>query len=174
MPQFETKRRVRHSAADMFALVADIERYPEFVPLCEALTVTSRTRDGEGREVVTASMTVAYKLLRESFVSRVVLDHEARRIGVDYHDGPFKHLENAWTFRPIGEASCEVGFSIAYEFRSRLFQTLMGAVFDKAFRKFSAAFEARADEIYGRKDEGQGEERSAAERFKASPPASAS
>jgi coenzyme Q-binding protein COQ10 len=159
----------------MFELVADVERYPEFVPLCEALTVLSRTRDGEGREVVTASMTVAYKLLRESFVSRVVLDREARRISVDYNDGPFKNLENVWSFLPAGEQSCEVGFKIAYEFRSRLFQALMGAVFDKAFRKFSTAFEARADEVYGRKAPGQGGEQSAAAApVKASPPASAS
>lgn len=150
MPQFETTRRVKHSAANMFELVADVERYPEFVPLCEALAVNGRATDNEGREIITATMTVSYKLLRESFTSRVVLDRKAGKIFVSYNEGPFKHLENIWSFRPVGETACDVGFRIAYEFKSRLFQTLMGAVFDKAFRTFSTAFEARADEVYGR------------------------
>ncbi len=150
MPQFQTSRSVAHSANDMFDLVVDVERYPEFVPLCEALRITSRTHEG-AHEVITARMTVAYKMLRESFTSRAVLDREAKVIRVAYLDGPFRHLENVWTFRPLGEASCEVGFSIAYEFRSRILQSLMGAAFDKAFRKFAAAFEARADEVYGQK-----------------------
>jgi coenzyme Q-binding protein COQ10 len=133
----------------MFALVADVERYPEFVPLCEALRVVSRREEG-GREVVTAAMTVAYKLLRETFTSRVVLDRAASRIQVSYIDGPFRYLENVWTFRPLGETACEIGFSLSYEFRSRMLQAVMGAVFDRAFRKFADAFEARADVVYGR------------------------
>jgi coenzyme Q-binding protein COQ10 len=133
----------------MFALVADVERYPEFVPLCESLRVVSRRRDGE-REVVTAAMTVAYRPLRETFTSRVVLDPQAHRIQVNYIDGPFRYLENIWTFRPLGESACEVGFSLAYEFKSRMLQAVMGAVFDRAFRKFADAFEARADAVYGR------------------------
>jgi coenzyme Q-binding protein COQ10 len=149
MPQFETRRRVAHSADNMFNLVADVERYPDFVPLCQSLTVRSRTEEN-GRQLVTATMTVAYKLLHESFTSRIMLDPAAREIRVSYIDGPFKHLENIWSFRPAGDAACDVGFSIAYEFRSRLLQTLMGAVFDRAFRKFADAFEARADAIYGR------------------------
>ena len=171
MPQFKTSRRVHHSADNMFALVADVESYPEFVPLCQSLEVRSRKNEG-GRDVITATMTVAYKVLRESFTSRVALNPEAREIHVAYLDGPFRYLENVWQFRPVGETGCEVGFSIAYEFRSRLLQGLMGAVFDKAFRKFSAAFEKRADEIYGRQQEGEGGEASGA--VKASPPASAS
>ncbi len=134
----------------MFALVADVERYPEFVPLCESLRVVSRRQDGV-RDVVTAAMTVAYKPLRETFTSRVALDAPARQITVNYIDGPFRYLENVWTFRPLGEDACEVGFSLSYEFKSRMLQTLMGAVFDRAFRKFADAFEARADAIYGRK-----------------------
>jgi coenzyme Q-binding protein COQ10 len=150
VPKFQTSRRVSHSAANMFALVADVERYPEFVPLCESLRVVSRRPEG-GREIVTAAMTVAYKLLRETFTSRVVLEPEARQITVNYIDGPFRYLENVWTFRPLGDDACEVGFSLSYEFKSRMLQTLMGAVFDRAFRKFADAFEARADAVYGRK-----------------------
>jgi coenzyme Q-binding protein COQ10 len=149
MPQFATSRRVAHSAADMFNLVADVERYPEFVPLCESLRLRGRSMHGD-HEVLTATMTIAYKVVRESFTSRIVLDRKASEIHVSYIDGPFKRLENVWSFRPLGEKSCEVGFRIAYEFRSRVLQTLMGAAFDRAFRKFADAFEARADEIYGR------------------------
>jgi coenzyme Q-binding protein COQ10 len=149
MPEYATSRRVHHSADNMFALVADVERYPEFVPLCEALRVRGRAHE-DGCEIITATMTVAYKVLRESFTSRIVLDGARREIRVSYIDGPFKHLENVWSFRPLDEGSCEVGFRIVYEFRSRILQTLMGAAFDRAFRKFADAFEARADQIHGR------------------------
>ncbi len=150
MPQFETHRRIQHSAADMFALVADVERYPEFVPLCQSLRVISR-RQEDAVEVIIASMTVAYRLINETFTSEVRLDPEAGEIRVKYYDGPFKSLDNRWTFQPAAAEACDVGFRIAYEFRSRMLQMLMGAVFDRAFRKFAAAFEARADAIYGRK-----------------------
>ncbi len=149
MPHFHTKRRVAHSADNMFNLVADVERYPEFVPLCQAMRVRSRTQEN-GCEVITATMTVAYKLLHESFTSRVTLDRANNDIRVSYIDGPFKHMENVWSFRPAGEGASEVGFRISYEFRSRLLQSLMGTVFDKAFRKFADAFETRADQVYGR------------------------
>ncbi len=135
----------------MFALVADVEKYPEFVPLCQKLRVLSRRQDGE-TETILASMTVAYKMIRETFTSEVRLDRPASEIRVKYHDGPFKALDNVWKFRPLGPQSCEIGFSIAYEFRSRMLQMLMGAVFDRAFRKFAEAFEARADAVYGKVD----------------------
>ena len=151
MPQFKTTRQVRHSASDMFALVADVERYPEFVPLCHALKVLRRAKSGEGVEILTASMTVAYKLIRETFTSRVTLDRPRLAILVEYLDGPFSHLDNRWDFRPLGEGACAVEFFISYEFRSRTLGLLMGAVFEAAFRKFAEAFEQRADSIYGRK-----------------------
>jgi coenzyme Q-binding protein COQ10 len=132
----------------MFELVADVERYPEFVPLCEALRLRSRTMEGD-HEVITATMTVAYKMLRERFTSRVLLDRAGQEIRATYLDGPFRHLENIWSFKPISDETCEIGFRITYEFRSRFLQTLMGAAFDKAFRKFAGAFEARADQLYG-------------------------
>ncbi len=151
MPQFTTKRRVRHSAADMFDLVADVERYPEFVPLCKDLKVRERSPAGEGIETVVADMTVSFKLVRESFRSRVTLDRPKLQILVEYLQGPFSHMQNRWTFRPAGESACEVEFFIDYEFRSRMLGVLMGGMFDVAFRRFSAAFEARADQVYGRK-----------------------
>jgi coenzyme Q-binding protein COQ10 len=139
---------VRHSAADMFALVADVERYPEFVPLCRELKVRRRIPEPEGVEVLIADMTVAYKLVRESFVSRVTLDRPNLQILVEYLEGPFSHLENRWAFHPTGERTSEVEFFIDYEFRSRMLGLLMGSMFDIAFRRFTAAFERRADAIY--------------------------
>ena len=148
MPQFSTKRRVRHTATQMFDLVADVEKYPQFVPLCNALTVKSRT-EKDGTMVMVADMTVAYKIIRETFTSRVMLDRANRKILVEYLNGPFKRMQNRWTFHPMGENACDVEFFIDYEFRSRTLAVLMGAMFDAAFRRFATAFEQRADEIYG-------------------------
>ena len=150
MPSFSNKRRVQHSAADMFDLVADVERYPVFVPLCRDLKVRKRSEEEGSVEVLIADMTVAYKLVRETFRSRVTLDRPNLQILVEYLEGPFSHLENRWTFRATGEDACEVEFFIDYEFRSRTLGLLMGAMFDAAFRRFAVAFERRADEVYGR------------------------
>jgi coenzyme Q-binding protein COQ10 len=150
MPQHTTTRRVRHAAANMFDLVADVERYPEFVPLCRALKVRQRIPEPEGVEVVLADMTVAYKLISESFTSRVTLDRANLKIQVEYLQGPFSNLENRWTFEPKGDDVCDVGFFLAYEFRSRMLAMLMGSMFDLAFRRFAVAFEQRADLIYPR------------------------
>ena len=149
MPVHETTRRVRHGADQMFDLVADVERYPEFVPLCQGLRVRSRQTQGDV-EILIADMTVAYKIFRETFRSRVTLDRPNRQILVEYLEGPLRKLENRWTFRPIDAASCEVGFYLAYEFASRTLAALMGAVFDAAFRRFAEAFERRANLVYGR------------------------
>ena len=153
MPQFSSKRRVRHSAADMFNLVADVERYPEFVPLCRSLKVRKRMREGEGtdqvKDVIVADMTVAYKVVRETFTSRVTLDRQKLEILVEYLEGPFQKMNNRWIFQPAGDNACDVEFFIAYEFRSRTLGLLMGTMFDAAFRRFAAAFERRADEVYG-------------------------
>jgi coenzyme Q-binding protein COQ10 len=151
MHVFETNHRVAHSADNMFALVARIEDYPKFLPLCEALAIKCRERSGS-REVLIATMTVGYRLIRESFTTRVALDNAAREILVEYLDGPFAHLENRWHFIPFAEAACEVSFYIAYSFRSRLFERLVGGLFAKAVHKYTEAFEARADAVYGRED----------------------
>jgi len=150
MPRFTTRRTVRHSADNMFALVADVERYPEFVPLCRSLKVRKRIPEPEGIEILVADMTVAYKFVHEAFTSRVTLDRPNLRILVEYLEGPFSNLENRWTFRPTGEHTCEVEFFISYEFRSRTLGMLMGSMFDVAFRRFASAFERRADIVYAR------------------------
>ena len=148
MKTHQSIHRVAHSAEQMFALVADVEKYPEFMPLCKELKLVSREEEN-GKEVLVADMTVAYKFFRETFTSRVTLDRQAHKILVEYIDGPFKHLENKWNFHAAGEGACDVEFDIAYEFGSLPMQMMMGAMFDQAFGKFAQAFEERADEVYG-------------------------
>ena len=150
MPEFSTTRRVRHSAADMFDLVADVERYPEFVPFCRRLKVRERVPEPEGVEVLVADMTIDYKIVRETFTSRVTLDRPNLQILVEYLEGPFSKLENRWTFHDVGERACEVEFFITYEFKSRTLGMLIGTMFDMAFRRLAAAFERRADQVYAR------------------------
>jgi coenzyme Q-binding protein COQ10 len=135
----------------MFDLVADVEKYPQFVPLCSVVKIKSRAAKGDGITVMVSDMTVAYKLIRQTYASRVTLDRPSLKIVVEYLDGPFSHMQNRWTFHPAGESLCDVEFFIDYEFKSRTLSMLMGAMFDTAFRKFAAAFEKRADEIYRRK-----------------------
>jgi coenzyme Q-binding protein COQ10 len=148
MHVYETKHPIGHPADDMFALVADVESYPKFLPLCEQLTL--KRREGrDGNEVLIATMMIGYKLIRESFTTEVVLDPDARTILVHYLDGPFSFLENRWCFTPLSAERSEIDFYIAYSFRSRLLERLMGGLFDKAVRKYTNAFEARADAIYG-------------------------
>jgi len=151
MPRFSNKRRVQHRAEQMFDLVADVERYPEFVPLCQALKVRQRKQNPDGTESIVADMTISFKLVKETFTSEVTLDRANLKILVRYLKGPFSSLENRWTFEPKGEEACEVGFFIAYEFRSRMLAALMGAMFDAAFTRFSTAFEKRADMVYGKR-----------------------
>lgn len=148
MPQFETTRQIRHAPDKMFALVADIEKYPEFLPLCTGLTVRSR-KEKDGRTLLVADMSVGYKAIRETFTTQVYLQPDERLIDVKYIDGPFKYLENRWRFDPGPGGGTEVHFFIDYEFKSRILSALMGSMFDRAFRMFSDAFEKRADVVYG-------------------------
>ena len=147
MPTFETTRRVAFTAEQMFAVVADVERYPEFVPLCERLIVKTR-EVGSTHTTLTANMSVGYHAIRETFTSRVTLRPERKEIDVVKIDGPFARLTNRWRFRDV-PGGCEVFFHIDYAFASRVLALLMGAVFDKAVRKYAEAFEARARALYG-------------------------
>ncbi|MEP3233333.1 MAG: SRPBCC family protein [Hyphomicrobiales bacterium] len=148
MPSFETTRRVNHSSSNMFDLVADVERYTEFVPLCETLVVRGRKARPDGTEILVADMTVAYKVFRETFTTKVTLNREANEILVEYLDGPVSELENKWSFKDEGEGTSDIIFKLDYEFKSRAFAALMGTVFDRAFRRFAEAFEDRADKVY--------------------------
>lgn len=153
MQSFRDERRVRHTPQQMFDLVADVEKYPQFVPLCEELRILRRMpTQADGTDVILAVMSVGYKAIRESFTTRVKLDKANLMVDVDYVDGPFRVLDNVWRFKPAGtrpEDGTLVEFSISYEFKSFALGLLMGSMFDRAFRKFAAAFEARADTVYG-------------------------
>ena len=149
MPSFRTTRRVAHAPQEMFDLVADVERYPDFLPLCTGMRVLRRTADDAGTETLVAEMSVGYRSIAERFTTKVVVDRSALDIHVSYINGPFRYLENRWEFRP-DQAGCAVQFAIDYEFRSIALGLLMGAMFDRAFRKFTDAFESRADDVYGR------------------------
>ena len=147
MPQFETHHSVPHSADKMFDLVADVEHYPQFLPLCEALSVRSR-KERDGKVLLIADMTVGYKAIRETFTTQVLLNRAEHLIEVKYIDGPFRYLDNRWRFEETAMGS-NVHFFIDYEFKSRILGAVMGSMFDRAFRMFSEAFETRATKIYG-------------------------
>jgi coenzyme Q-binding protein COQ10 len=148
MPKFEATRRVAHTPEQMFALVADVEKYPQFLPLCESLSVRSR-KERDGKTVLVADMSIGYKAIRETFTTQVLLNPAERVIDVKYIDGPFKYLSNIWSFEPASDG-CFVRFFIDYEFKSRILAMVMGTMFDRAFRMFAEAFEKRADAIYGK------------------------
>ncbi len=112
MPEFRTRRRVRHSADNMFALVADVAKYPEFLPLCTGLKVRRRDTKDDGLEVLVANMSVGYRMIHETFTTRVTLDRPNLSVLVEYLSGPFSHLENTWKFRPIDAHACDVDFYI--------------------------------------------------------------
>lgn len=152
MPSFRTTRSVPHSAEKMFDLVADVERYPEFLPLCQSLTVRRRSATVEGDEVLTADMKVGYKAIREGFTSRVTIRRDQNEILVEYVDGPFRSLENRWAFRddPSNPGHSTIEFYITYEFKNRMLGMLMGSMFEGAFKRFAEAFEIRAGKVYGR------------------------
>jgi coenzyme Q-binding protein COQ10 len=150
MPSFRTTKFMAFTPRQMFDLVADVERYPEFLPLCEALTVRSRESRG-GVEVLVADMTAGYQAIRETFTSRVMLDAAQCTVAVEGtrdSRGPFSRLENRWEFHAAA-GGCEVDFFIAYEFKSMMLQLLVGALFDRAFRRYTSAFEERARAVYG-------------------------
>ncbi|EJF81852.1 type II toxin-antitoxin system RatA family toxin [Bartonella doshiae] len=149
MPTFTTQRQISHSVREMFDLVADIERYPEFLPMCEALIVRSR-KEYEAKTLLLADMTVGYKVIRETFTTQVFLHPKENLIEVTYIDGPFKYLENRWKFSHIENTNkCNIEFFIDYEFKSKMLGLVMGSMFDVAFHKFTNAFEMRAHQVYG-------------------------
>ncbi|RED12843.1 type II toxin-antitoxin system RatA family toxin [Pontivivens insulae] len=136
-----------YTADQMFELVSDVKRYPEFIPWVAAMRIRQE-REIEGGSVVDADTIVSFKVFRESFLSRVTLKPEARTIDVEYLDGPFKYLINNWRFEET-ETGCNVHFHVDFEFKSRILQAAIGAVFNEAMRRIVGAFEARARALYG-------------------------
>ena len=150
MPAHEQIRDVPYAADDMFALVAGVDRYPEFLPWCSGARIRRRDKDGEN-EVLLADLIVSYKVFRERFTSRVTLDRPARKIDVAYVQGPFKYLHNKWYFESRPEGGTRIHFFIDFEFRSATLQKMIGAVFSRAFAKMMQALIDRADALYGGK-----------------------
>ncbi|MDJ0613023.1 MAG: SRPBCC family protein [Rhizobiaceae bacterium] len=147
MPRLEKQHVVKHSARDMYDLVCDVNHYPEFVPLCQSLSIKDKRERG-AKTLIMADMTMAYKMLSETFTTQVLMNSELLEIDVKYIDGPFKHLENTWKFEELTSSECRVHFMIDYELRSKMLAMAAGTVFDMAFGRFVDAFEARADQIY--------------------------
>ena len=145
MPKHRETRRLPWSAAEMFDLVADIGRYPEFLPWVQGMRV-GPVHNG----VVVADMIVGFRMIRERFTSRVTLDRP-RTVHVDYLDGPMKHLFNDWTFRDAPDGGCEIDFAVDFEFRNKAFEKLAGLFFAQAFEKMVGAFVARAEALYGKR-----------------------
>jgi coenzyme Q-binding protein COQ10 len=144
MPTHAEKKILPYTPQQMYALVADVEKYPEFLPWCLA----SRIRKREGA-VMFADLIIGFKMVRERFTSRVELNEAERRINVQYTDGPFQYLNNHWIFLEH-EGGCCVDFYVDFEFRSKMLQKIMGLLFNEAVRRMVQAFETRADNLYGR------------------------
>lgn len=140
------KRVLPHSPEQLFGLVADIERYPEFLPWCVGSRIRSRREN-----VVVADLIIGFKGIRESFTSEVTLNRPAMRIDVAYRNGPFKYLNNHWIFNAQPDGNCEIDFFVDFEFRSRLLQRIIGLLFNEAVRRMVSAFETRAEQLYGHK-----------------------
>lgn len=143
MPKHSETRRLPYSAEQMYALVADVARYDEFLPWVTAV----RVRSDSDTEMV-ADLLVGFSALRERFTSKVV-KRRPEAIHVEYVEGPLKFLHNDWRFRPDGDGGCLVDFTVDFAFRSRMFEALAGQVFDRALRKMIGAFEERAAALYG-------------------------
>ena len=135
---------MRHTPDQLFDLVADVEKYPEFLPWCMGARI--RTRE---KNLLVADLIIGFKGLTEQFTSRIKLDRDAMKIVVTYEDGPFKYLDNKWLFNERGDQNCDLDFFIDFEFRSRILQRLMEPLFGQAVRRMVGAFETRAAALYG-------------------------
>lgn len=143
LPRISETRTLQWSAEQMFDLVADVKRYPEFLPWVVATRIRS-----DGETVMVADMLVGFNALREKFTSKVFKDRP-RMIDVDYLDGPMRELDNKWVFRPNPDGGCTIDFTVDFAFRNAIFEALAGQYFDRAFRKMVSAFETRAAVLYG-------------------------
>jgi coenzyme Q-binding protein COQ10 len=151
MPTHAEIRRLPYSVAEMYALVADVAAYPEFLPWCSGARIRARKPQSDGSEIIEADLVISFKVFRERFGSRVTLRPEGHKIDVAYLEGPFRYLNNHWRFKPVGETACEVDFFVDFEFRSKTLQLIIGVVFHEAMRRIVRAFEERAEQLYGKR-----------------------
>ncbi|VDC31965.1 type II toxin-antitoxin system RatA family toxin [Pseudogemmobacter humi] len=148
MPKHQETRKLPYSAGEMFALVADVESYPKFLPWNAAARIRSRS-PVEGGEVIEADLVISFKVFRERFGSRVTLLPAESRILTEYLDGPFRYMRSGWAFRDLEAGGCEVDFFVDFEFRNAILQGVIGLVFNEAMQRIVRAFERRAAELYG-------------------------
>ena len=148
MPRHQETRELPYGAGQIYDLVADVARYPEFLPWTAAARIRSRT-PCEGGEVMAADLVISFKLFREKFGSRVTLLPDQGRILTEYLDGPFKHLRSTWVFGDRPEGGCAVTFDVDFEFRNAILAAVIGLVFHEAMTRVVRAFEARAKALYG-------------------------
>jgi coenzyme Q-binding protein COQ10 len=150
MPTHTEKRRMPYSAGEMYALIADISRYNEFLPWCEGVRVRGRRPgDAPGSEVIDADLIISFKVFRERFGSRVTLDPKAQTVDVKYLDGPFRYLDNHWRVEEVQPGLCDVDFFVDFEFKNAILRAVVGVVFTEAMQRIVRAFEDRAEALYG-------------------------
>lgn len=149
MPTHSEQRIMPYTARQMYDLVSDVARYPEFLPWNSAARVRSRRPGPDGSEVIEADLVISFKLFRERFGSRATLWPECNRVEIDYLDGPFKYLKSWWIFADRPGGGCDVQFFVDFEFRNLILQKVIGVVFDEAMRRVVRAFETRAEALYG-------------------------
>ena len=146
MPTHSETKILKYRPDQMFALVADVDSYPIFLPWCSAARVNSRNIIGDN-EVLEADLVISFKVFRESFASRVELWNMAKKIDTQYLEGPFKHMKSSWEFvdTPSG---CDVRFFVDFEFKNAILQGIIGVVFNEAMQRIVRAFESRAEMLY--------------------------
>lgn len=147
MPKHSEKRFVPYTAQQMYDLVSDVARYPEFLPWAAAARIRSVTPEGDS-QVMLADLVISFKVFRERFGSRVTLWPDQYRIVTDYLDGPFKFLHSTWEFEDC-DGGCNMDFHVDFEFKNAILQKVIGVVFDQAMRRIVRAFDERAAELYG-------------------------
>ena len=147
MPTHSETRFLPYSPQQMYDLVADVGKYPEFLPWCAAARIRSRVTRGES-EVMDAELVISFRVFRERFGSRVTLWPKDMRIDTEYLDGPFKHMKSNWSFADA-EGGCNVSFFVDFEFKNAILQRLIGVVFNEAMQRIVRAFEKRAHQLYG-------------------------
>lgn len=153
MPHHQDSRDLPYTASQMFALVADVEKYPEFLPWNSAARIRTRKTRDDGAEEIAADLVISFKVFRERFGSRVVLwpadsATGALKIDTEYLDGPFKYMRSGWVFTDRPEGGCRVEFYVDFEFRNAILQKLIGVVFHEAMSRIVKAFEDRARALY--------------------------
>lgn len=149
MPQHSDNRVLPYTARQMYDLVADVERYPEFLPWNSAARIRSRRAGEGGSEVIEADLVISFKVFRERFGSRVTLWPDMMQIDTEYLDGPFRYLRSGWSFEDLEAGGCRVRFFVDFEFRNAILQKVIGVVFGEAMGRIVRAFEDRARVLYG-------------------------